>query len=141
MVLGGSGSGTEDVIQSSTMQILIMLMQVIALLLYPFSFFREAPQSAVFPPTLFILLIIAVVAINTGTLSLEGGRASLVFIQGINIVVRMMIFFPNLKTPAGNWAWALLFTQIVAIGLSWYTMVAIERRPLRELNIIQSLRS
>jgi hypothetical protein len=53
----------------------------------------------------------------------------------------MMIFFPNLKTPAGNWAWALLITQIIGIALSWYTMVAIERRPLRELNIIRTLRS
>ena len=119
----------------------LLALQIIALLLYPLPFFNQAPQAAVLPPTLYILLLIAVIATNTGSLSLEAGRASLIFIQGINIVVRMMIFFPNLKTPEGAWAWTFLLFQIMSIGLSWYTMIAIEQRPLRELNIVHTLKS
>ena len=107
-----------SIIKSPMIQLLVL--QVIALLLYPLSFLNQAPQAAVLPPTLLLLLI---------------------FIQGINIVVRMIIFFPNLKTPAGNWSWSLLIMQIISIGLSWYTMVAIEKRPLRELNILQELKT
>lgn len=118
----------------------LLILQIIALVLYPFAFFRQAPQAAVLPPTLLLLLVIAVVTTNTGGLSLEAGRASMIFIQGINIVVRMIIFFPNLKTPQGNWAWSLLLTQIISIGLSWYTMITIEKYALGELNIVQSLR-
>ena len=128
-----------SIIKSPMIQLLVL--QVIALLLYPLSFLNQAPQAAVLPPTLLLLLIIAVVTSITGRLSLEAGRASLIFIQGINIVVRMIIFFPNLKTPAGNWSWSLLIMQIISIGLSWYTMVAIEKRTLRELNILQELKN
>lgn len=119
----------------------LLALQVIAILLYPLPFFDQAPQAAVLPPTLYLLLLVAVITSNTGRLSLEACRASLIFIQGINLVVRMMIFFPNLKTPEGAWAWSLLITQVISIGLSWYTMVAIEKRPLRELNIVQEIRT
>ena len=128
-----------SIVKSPMIQLLVL--QVIALLLYPLSFLDQAPQAAVLPPTLLLLMIVAVVTSITGGLSLEAGRASLIFIQGVNIVVRMIIFFPNLKTPAGNWSWSLLIMQVIGIGLSWYTMVAIEKRPLRELNIIQTLKS
>jgi hypothetical protein len=72
------------------------------------------------------LFAAAIVGLNSGALSAENARNSLVFIQGINIVVRMMTLFPNLRTPGGDWAWALLITQLVGIALSWYVMVAME---------------
>ena len=128
-----------SIVKSPMIQLLVL--QVIALLLYPLSFLDQAPQAAVLPPTLLILMVVAIVTSNMGSLSLEAGRASLIFIQGVNIVVRMMIFFPNLKTPAGDWAWSLLITQVISIGLSWYTMVAIEQRPLRELRILEQLKT
>ncbi|MDF1513954.1 MAG: hypothetical protein P1S60_09105 [Anaerolineae bacterium] len=118
----------------------LLLIQLVALILYPLPFFQQAPQAAVLPPTLLILLIIAVLTTNTGSLSLEAGRASLVFIQGINVVVRIIMLFPNLKTPQGSWNWSLLLMQIISIALSWTSMVVIERRPLKELNILRTLR-
>ncbi len=57
----------------------------------------------------------------------------MIFVQGLNAVVRLMTLLPNLKTPANEWAWGLLAAQIVALALSWYTMVALEHRPLDEL--------
>lgn len=100
--------------------------QVVAFLIYPPAYFQRAPQAAVFPPALLILFVAALVGLNSGALSAENTRNSLVFVQGINLVVRMMTLFPNLRTPEGNWAWALLITQLVGIALSWYAMVAMD---------------
>jgi hypothetical protein len=109
----------------------ILVLQVLAFIIYPPAYFQRAPQAAVLPPALFLLFVAALVGLNSGALSRENTRNSLVFIQGINIVVRMMTLFPNLKTPDGAWAWGLLITQLLGIGLSWYTMVAMENVSLR----------
>ena len=55
-----------SIVKSPMIQLLVL--QVIALLLYPLPFFTQAPQAAVLPPTLFILLLFAVILTNTGTL-------------------------------------------------------------------------
>lgn len=112
---------------------LLLALQVVAILIYPPAYFQRAPQSLVMPPALFILAVLALGGTNTGTLSLENGRSSLVFIQGINIVVRLITLFPNLRTPAGTWAWGLLICQVVGIGLSWYTMLQMDKLPLQAL--------
>jgi hypothetical protein len=111
----------------------LIVLQVIAIILYPPAFFAQAPQAAVLPPALLILMAIALFTTNTGGLSLEAGRNSLVFVQGINIVVRVMTFFPNLKSPDENWNWFLLIAQIMGMGLSWYTMIQLEKQPLKAL--------
>jgi len=111
----------------------LLALQVIAVILYPLSYFRMAPQAAVLPPAFLLLLVLAVAGLNTGTLSLSGTRSLMIFVQGLNAVVRLMTLFPNLKTPAGEWAWTLLAAQIVAMALSWYTMIALEHRSLDEL--------
>ena len=109
----------------------LLVLQVVAFVIYPPAYFQRAPQAAVLPPALLLLFVGALVALNSDALSPENARNSLVFIQGINIVVRLMTLFPNLKTPAGNWAWALLVAQIVGMALSWYTMVAMDDYSLR----------
>jgi hypothetical protein len=109
----------------------LLVLQVVAFALYPPAYFQRAPQAAVLPPALLILFIAALVGLNSEALSPENTRSSLVFIQGINIVVRMMTLFPNLRTPEGDWAWALLVTQVIGIGLSWYMMMAMEKVSLK----------
>ncbi len=118
--------------------IALLILQVIAVLLYPPAYFQRSPQAAVMPPALLILFVLALVGINTGTLSLEGGRSLLGFVQGINVVVRVMTLFPNLRTPGGDWAWGLLATQIISTGVSWYTMVAMENQSLQALRLKQA---
>jgi len=111
----------------------LLVLQVVALILYPPTFFQRAPQAAVLPPALFLLFVLALAGVNTNTLTLEGTRSLLIFVQGINIVVRLMMLFPNLKTSAGTWAWALLVLQLIGIGLSWFLMGELERRLLQDL--------
>ena len=104
----------------------LLVLQVVAFIIYPPAYFQRAPQAAVLPPALLILFVAALVGLNSGALSAENTRNSLIFIQGINVVVRIMTLFPNLRTENGDWAWALLITQVLGIALSWYAMVAME---------------
>jgi len=116
--------------------IILLVIQAIAIIIYPFSFFRQAPQAAVLSPILLILFALALVAMNTGRLSPVAGRSSLGFVQGINLVVRLMTFFPNLKSPAGDWNWMLLVLHIVSMALSWYTLTRMETLPPNDLLLI-----
>ncbi len=111
-----------------TQLIVLLVLQVVAMILFPPTFFRQAPQAAVLPPALLILFTLALIAMNTGWMTATAGRSSLVFVQGINIVVRLMMLLPNLKNAAGNWDWLLFIFQVVAMALSWYTMTQMERR-------------
>ncbi|MCU0521364.1 MAG: hypothetical protein MUF84_11810 [Anaerolineae bacterium] len=117
----------------------LLALQVLAVILYPLSYFRLAPQAAVLPPALLFLLALAVVGLNTNVLSIAGTRNLLIFVQGLNTVVRLMTLLPNLKTPAGEWAWGLMVAQVIAMGLSWYSMGALEHRPLNELRFRKTI--
>ena len=116
----------------------LVILQVVALLIYAPAFIAASPQALVMPVSLLFLLVLAFVGINTGTLTLESGRNLLVFLQGVNILVRMMSLFPNLRTAGDDWAWGLLITQLVGIGLAWYTITAIEKLPLQRLRFRQA---
>lgn len=111
-----------------TQLIVLLVLQVVAVILFPPAFIQKAPQAAVLPPALLILFALALVAMNNGWMTPIAGRNSLAFVQGINIVVRLMMLFPNLKNAAGNWDWLLLIFQIIAMALSWYTMTQMEKR-------------
>ncbi len=116
-----------------TQLIVLLALQVVAVILFPPAFLQKAPQAAVLPPALLILFALALVAMNNGWMTPLAGRTSLAFVQGINIVVRLMMLFPNLKNAAGDWDWLLLVFQIVAMAMSWYTMTAMEKRRPNEL--------
>ena len=111
-----------------TQLIVLLVLQVVAVILFPPAFIQKAPQAAVLPPALLILFALALIAMNNGWMTPIAGRTSLVFVQGINVVVRLMMLFPNLKNAAGNWDWVLLIFQVIAMALSWYTMIQMEKR-------------
>lgn len=113
----------------------VLILQVVALLLYPPAYFQRSPQAIVMPPALLILFTLALVGINTEMLSLSGGRTLLVFVQGTNIIVRVITLFPNLKTANGEWAWSLLVLQLVSIVISWYMMLALANFPMQVLKL------
>ncbi|MGD1993746.1 MAG: hypothetical protein PVI59_11185 [Anaerolineae bacterium] len=109
----------------------LLVLQVIAVVLYPPSFFQRAPQAIVLPPAFLLLFVLALIGMNTGVLKPREGRVSLVFVQGVNIVVRIMIFFANLRTPNDDWAWPMIITTAIGIALSWFTVTQMEKQPPR----------
>ena len=115
----------------------LLALQAIAIILYPLSFFRTDPQSAVLAPTLLLLFVLALVGMNTGALTPMAGRVSLVFVQGVNIVVRMMMLLPNMRTSAGAWYWGSIICMLIGIALSWFSIIKMEGRAPRSLLIQQ----
>ncbi len=109
--------------------VLLLVLQVIAVIVYPPSFFRSDPQSIVLPPALFLLIALAFLGINTGALNPTAGRVSLVFVQGVNVIVRLVMLFANLHTPAGAWDWPLILTMLIGVALSWIAIVRMEKYP------------
>jgi hypothetical protein len=107
--------------------VVLLILQAVAVMLYPPTFFQEAPQAIVLPPSLLILFGLSLAALYSGALDPEGERNFLIFIQGVNFVVRLMMLFPNLLDAEGNWNFFLIFMQLSGIGLSWYTMTALEK--------------
>jgi hypothetical protein len=112
---------------------ILLILQVLAVVIYPLSFFRRVPQSIVLPPALLILLGIALVSMNAGGLSLSAGRSSLIFVQGVNLVVRLMMLMPNAVDAEGAPDWFWIVTQAIAIALSVYSITRLEKRPLKTL--------
>ncbi len=115
----------------------LFLLQIIAIALYPPTFFRESPQSAVLPPSLFLLIILTLLGMNTGVIAPLTGRVSLVFVQGINIVVRAMMLFPNMKNSSGTWNWLFIILMLVGAGFSWLSITQMEKRSPRLLLLRQ----
>ncbi|HEY88435.1 MAG TPA: hypothetical protein G4N98_01700 [Thermoflexia bacterium] len=107
--------------------LIFIAMQVLAVIIYPPSFFASSPQAAISPSALLLFIAVVLLAMNTKTFSLENGRDSLAFIQGINITVRLMMLFPNLYDAAGNLHLLLFVTQLLGIGLSWYAISILEK--------------
>jgi len=115
----------------------LFLLQIVAIVLYPPTFFQESPQSAVLPPSLLLLLVLTLLGMNAGVLTPLTGRVSLVFVQGINIVVRAMMIFPNMKNTSGAWDWLFVILMLVGAALSWLTITQMEKRPPRFLLLRQ----
>ncbi len=117
--------------------LVLLLLQLFAVLLYPPAFFDRAPQAIVLPPALLILFLLGVITINTGLLNPLAGRSFLAFVQGVNIVVRLIMLFPNLRTRAGDWNLLFLVLNLIAMGLSWYTMTTLDKQPPSALRFFQ----
>ena len=114
----------------------LLVLQFIAIILYPPAFFQRAPQSIVLPPAFLLLFILAILGMNTGALDPMAGRTLMVFVQGVNIVVRMIMIFANLFI-SGGWDWALIITTVISMVLSWLTITRMEKYPPRFLLLRQ----
>lgn len=110
----------------------LLILQIVAVILYPLSFFRDAPQAAVLPPALLIFILLALAGMNSGALTPVAGRVLLVFVQGLNVVMRLMTIPPHLRASSG-WNWPFLLLSVISIALSWATIVWMERRHPRAL--------
>jgi len=112
----------------------VLLLQVVAIFLYTPQMLLKNIQIAVLPGILFILFIAAILGLNTGVLTPLAGRNLLVFVQGLNVVMRLLMLMPNAR-PKGNPGWNLTFIllTLAAVGLSWASIVIMERRPPRHL--------
>ncbi|MCS7247823.1 MAG: hypothetical protein NZ840_06215 [Anaerolineales bacterium] len=56
-----------------------------------------------------------------------------IFVQGLNIIVRLMMFFPAAKTPQGNWNIELTLFTAAAVILSGWILLRLDRPDIRSM--------
>jgi hypothetical protein len=101
--------------------LLFIILPTIAVLSYPPSILENA---------LLLIVIVLVVFILLGVLVWQGRSPALtlsIFIQGLNIIIRLMMFFPNSK-PAGQPVdFIYVATSLLGMIISAYLMFRLDR--------------
>jgi hypothetical protein len=104
----------------------IIVLQIIPLLLLPFNLFVSGWWAILFMIVIFVLLGIAFLRGKLWALTLS------IFLQGINVVIRLMMFFPNAQnTATGFLNWPFIITSILSIVLSIWFLLRLDKPDIR----------
>ena len=96
-----------------------------------------------FPPAtlaggLPVIGVAIVVFVLLGVLIWRGRSTALtltIFIQGINVIVRLMMLFPHAQTNQGQLDIAYILVSVLSIGLSTYLLLRLDRPDVRSMMI------
>jgi hypothetical protein len=105
--------------------LIFFVLPAIAPLIFPLQIIGGAWIAIVLDIILFVALGLALTRGRLTALTL------LIFLQGLNVVVRLMMFFPNAATPDGTWLYANIITSVVSIGISTYLVLRLDRVDIR----------
>ena len=101
--------------------LLFFLLPTIAPILYP-------PRTLVGGIIGIGLVVAAFIVL--GLLLLRGIARALtlsIFIQGLNAIVRIMMFFPHATTPGGAIDLVYISTAVLSIGVSMYLLLRLDK--------------
>lgn len=107
--------------------LLFFLLPLAALLIWP-------PEML--PKALPVIGMVALLLLAVAALQFRGKDGALtfaIFIQGMNIIVRVMMIFTNGFTQKGEPVWLYLLTNLAAIILSFWLVVRLDRQDIRNL--------
>lgn len=105
--------------------LILLILQVIPLILFPPKLLANALPILGFLVVLYILLGWAVMRGRGWALTL------CIFIQGLNVIVRLMMFFPNTVNKAGAFDLTYAAISLVAIILSIWFVFRLDRADVR----------
>ena len=102
-------------------------------------FVLPAIAPLLFPPEViggaWIAILLDVILFAALGFALTRGKLTaltlLIFIQGLNVIVRLMMFFPNSATADGTWLYANIITSILSIAISMYLVLRLDRVDIR----------
>jgi hypothetical protein len=104
----------------------IIVLQIIPLLLFPFNFLVSGWWAILFMIVIFVLLGIALLRGKLWALTMS------IFLQGINAVIRIMMFFPNAQNIAdGSLNWPFVITSTLSIILSIWFLLRLDKPDIR----------
>jgi hypothetical protein len=104
----------------------IIVLQIIPLLLFPLNFLVSGWWAILFMIVIFVLLGIALIRGKLWALTLS------IFLQGINAVIRIMMFLPNAQNIAtGTLNWQFIITSILSIILSIWFLLRLDKPDIR----------
>ena len=106
-----------------------VLLPVLAPLLLPPRFFSANTSS----PILFLGVVVAGSALLVSPFLWRGWSTALtlaIFLQGLNVIMRLMMFFPNLSKQ-GVYDIPWLITSVLSMGLCIYLVLRLDRTDVR----------
>lgn len=105
--------------------LIFFLLPLIAPLLFPLEIIGGA----------WIAIILAVILFASLGFALTRGRMTAltlsIFLQGLNVIVRLMMFFPNSATSDGTFQIPFIVTSLLSIGISTYLVLRLDRVDIR----------
>jgi hypothetical protein len=111
----------------STLQriLLFFVLPAIAPILFPLKIIGGAWIAILLDVILFAALGFALTRGRLTALTLS------IFIQGLNVIVRLMMFFPNAATPDGTWLAMNIITSLLSIGISMFLVLRLDQVDIR----------
>jgi hypothetical protein len=83
----------------------------------------------------YIAIILLVIVFAAVALLIYRGKARAltfaIFLQGLNGIIRILMFFPNSKGETGPIDYAFMITSILSIGLSIYLLIRLDQNDVR----------
>jgi len=104
----------------------IIVLQIIPLLLFPFNYLTSGWWAILFVIVIFVLLGIALLRGKLWALTMS------IFLQGINAVIRIMMFLPNAQNIAdGSLNLPFVITSTLSIILSIWFLLRLDKSDIR----------
>ncbi len=102
-------------------------------------FILPALAPLLFPPGFilkgyWIIVLDLILFISLGFLLLRGRSLALtlaIFLQGLNVIIRLMMFLPNTKPANGPLDVVFALTSILSIALSLYLVLRLDKVDVR----------
>jgi len=104
--------------------LLFFVLPALAPLLLPPAMLGSGIVAVGIEIALFIILGIFLMRGNSTALTLS------IFLQGLNVIVRLMMFFPNAMV-LGQIEWVMIIASILSIGLSAYLVLRLDNVDVR----------
>jgi hypothetical protein len=111
--------------QTSKRILLFFVLPVIAPLLYPLDWIQGLWLAIGLEALLFIGLGIALTRGRSTALTLT------IFLQGLNVIIRLMMFFPHAAPSAGVIDVAFIIASLLSIGISMYLVLRLDKVDVR----------
>ncbi len=104
------------------------VLPLIAVLSYPPQIFLSNPNG------LALLLFVAAVFFLLAVMLYRGSSRALtlsIFIQGLNVIIRIMMFFPHSVPSPGNFDFTYMVFSVIGLALSSYLLLRLDRSDIR----------
>ncbi len=107
--------------------IFLAILQIFPMLIWPVAFLQSGLGIVGIGVIIFAGLGFAIYRGRSWAFTLA------IFIQGLNVIIRLMMFLPNAKNQAGTWDIAYVIANLIAIALSIYLLFRLDRPDVRSL--------
>lgn len=104
---------------------LFFVLPILSPLLLPLIWRADAWLGILVEVVLFLALGFALLSGRSTALTL------MIFLQGLNVIVRLMMFFPHAVPANGPTNWVFILSSFASIGISMYLLLRLDKVDVR----------